>query len=111
MSSWSTPRLTAKVVMQCRIEWSGGQIERIKPVGGSRVRRREYEVSIAIGGSFAAVICDSPGCLSIMRVPPDENADAQSFALRAKGMLVAEGWTKDSRGQDRCPECELRPVS
>jgi hypothetical protein len=67
-------------------------------------------VSMAIGGSFAAVICDTPGCLSIMRVPPAEKTE-QSFALRAKGMLIAQGWTKDGRGQDRCPACALRPAS
>jgi hypothetical protein len=64
-------------------------------------------MSTTIGGSFAAVLRDRRGCLSIMRVSPDERGMAQPFALRAAGQLMAEGWSKDVRGRDRCPDCSL----
>jgi hypothetical protein len=62
-------------------------------------------MSMAIGGTFAAVLCDNPVCLSVVKVSPAKREVAQSLALRARGQLIAEGWTKDARGQDRCPEC------
>jgi hypothetical protein len=62
-------------------------------------------MSLSMGGSFAAVICDSPRCRSIVKVPASEGESSHSLAERARDMLVHEGWSKDSRGQDRCPEC------
>jgi hypothetical protein len=62
-------------------------------------------MSMAIGGKFAAVLCDSPVCLSVVKISPDAFEVAGSLALRARGQLIAEGWTKDKRGQDQCPDC------
>jgi hypothetical protein len=62
-------------------------------------------MSMSIGGTFAAVTCDSPRCLSIVKVPTTVGETAQSLAERARDMLIEEGWSKDPRGQDRCPGC------
>ena len=62
-------------------------------------------MSLSMGGSFAAVICDSPRCLSIVKVPTNEGESSHSLAERARDLLVRQGWSKDPRGQDRCPEC------
>jgi hypothetical protein len=59
-------------------------------------------MAMAVDAVTATVHCDMPGCSSTVRVASDANELDKSLLLRARGQLIAEGWS-NRRGQDLCP--------
>jgi hypothetical protein len=60
-------------------------------------------------GPFFKISCNNTECQSEHMVSTKVGDSPRSMAARVRDLLIEEGWTKDSRGMDRCPECsELR---
>jgi hypothetical protein len=58
---------------------------------------------MVLTSSYFEVFCDVPECASVLRIPATLNDPAESLAKRARDLLVAERWTKDSEGREQCP--------
>jgi hypothetical protein len=58
---------------------------------------------MTLTSTYFEVSCDVPECASVLQVPSTLDDSSGSRAKRARDLLLAEGWTKDSRGLDQCP--------
>jgi hypothetical protein len=54
------------------------------------------------------IACNSPDCPSIFVLFSDERLPVEAFAIVVGNRMPAAGWTKDSHGNDSCPECSPR---
>ena len=61
-------------------------------------------------GPFFTISCDNAECQSELRLAARVDDLSRSMAARARELLIGEGWTKDSRGMDRCPKCSESPA-
>jgi hypothetical protein len=61
-------------------------------------------------GPFFKISCNNPGCPSELRISAKVGDSARSMRAPVRDHLIEAGWTKDSRGMDRCPECSESPA-
>lgn len=63
-------------------------------------------VIVNLRSSYFEVRCEAPGCLATLKVGAtrDYHHPTQSLARRAEDGLISNGWTRDRRGLDMCPE-------
>ncbi len=61
-------------------------------------------------GPFFKVSCNNPGCQSEFRISAKVGDSTWTMAARVRDLLTEAGWTKDSRGMVRCPECSDSPA-
>ena len=63
-----------------------------------------------VRGPFFKVSCNNPGCQSEFRMPAKVGGSTWTMAARVRDLLTEAGWTKDSQGIVRCPECSASPA-
>ena len=77
----------------------------------SWLRGYKRRVECIVLGPYFNVSCSGPECQSKLRVPAKMGDSAQSMTERVRDLLIEAGWTKDSRGMDRCAECSKSPAT
>jgi hypothetical protein len=60
-----------------------------------------------LAGPFFKISCNNAECQSELRVSAKMGDSRRSMAATVRELLIEEGWTKDARGMDCCPNCSV----